>query len=89
LGKARTLAEADRWLRVVERLFRLFPDAPAIYAEWRRLVVAQGVSGAKVHDARLVATMLAYAATHILTLNTADFARYAPLGIVAVDPHTV
>ena len=51
--------------------------SPAIYAEWRQLIVAFGVSGAKVHDARLVATMRVHAVTHILTLNTADFTRYA------------
>lgn len=28
-------------------------------------------------------------ATHILTFNTKDFARYAPEGIVAVDPTAV
>jgi hypothetical protein len=33
--------------------------------------------------------MCAYAATYILTMNTADFTRYAPLGIITVDPQTV
>jgi hypothetical protein len=88
-GMGWTLAEADQLLRLVERIFQLLPDAPAIYPEWRRLVVALGVSGAKVHDARLVATMRVHAASHILTLNTGDFARYVGLGVVAVDPQTV
>ncbi len=48
-----------------------------------------GVSGVQVHDARLVAAMISHGATHILTFNTADFARYAPEGIMAVDPATV
>ena len=34
-------------------------------------VVAYAVSGAKVHDARLVAAMLTHDVRHILTLNTA------------------
>jgi predicted nucleic acid-binding protein len=88
-GMGWTLTEADRLLRLLERIFQLFPDAPAVYAEWRRLVVALGVSGAKVHDARLVARMRFHAASHVLTLNTGDFARYAALGVVAVDPQTV
>jgi hypothetical protein len=33
--------------------------------------------------------MLFYGVNHILTLNTADFTRYASEGIVAVDPHTI
>ena len=48
-----------------------------------------GVSGVQVHDARLVATMIVHGVTHILTFNTSDFVRYAPQGIVAVDPATV
>ena len=50
------------------------------------LVIDYRVSGVQVHDARLVAAMLAHGVTHILTFNTADFARYAPEGIVAVAP---
>ncbi len=82
-------AQADRLLRLVERLFPLLPDSPAVYTEWRRLVVSFGVSGVQVHDARLVAAMSVHGVTHILTFNTADFARYHTRGIVAVDPTTV
>jgi predicted nucleic acid-binding protein len=53
----------------------------------RELVVAAGVSGVQVHDARLVAVMRVYGLTHILTLNAPDFRRYP--GIVAVDPQEV
>ena len=88
-GWGLTPESADRWLRFVERIFRLLPDSPTIYPEWRRLVVAFGVSGVKVYDARLVAAMLVYGITHIVTLNPADFARYASIGIVAVDPRTL
>ena len=82
-------ATADRLLRLVERLFPLLPDSPAIYTEWRRLVVAFGVSGIQVHDARIAAAMLVHGVTHILTFNTVDFVRYETKGIVAVNPATV
>jgi predicted nucleic acid-binding protein len=82
-------AAADRRLRRVERLFPALPDSALVYPEWRRLVVAYRVSGVQVHDARLVAFMRIYGVDHILTLNTADFARYAAEGVVAVDPRTV
>lgn len=81
--------EAERLLCLVERLFPGLPDSPAVYPEWRRLVVAFGVRGVQVHDARLVASMLVHGVTQILTLNTGDFARYAPEGITAVDPNSV
>lgn len=80
---------ANLSLRVIERIFPLLPDDPAIYSEWRRLVKNFGVSGVQVHDDRLVSAMRGHGVTHILTFNAADFTRYASLGITAVDPITV
>ena len=82
-------ATADRLLRLVERLFSLLPDSPAVYTEWRRLVVSFGVSGVQVHDARIAAAMIVHGVTHILTFNTTDFVRYGTRGIVAVNPTTL
>jgi len=76
-------------LRLIERLFARLPDSPAVYAEWRRLVVTYTVSGVQAHDARLVAAMKANGVSHVLTFNSQDFARYANDGIVAVEPTTV
>ena len=64
----------------------MLPDAPAVYGEWRRLVFAYSVQGVKVHDARLVALMLANDVVRILTFNAADFRRYEVLGIRVVEP---
>jgi predicted nucleic acid-binding protein len=88
-GFGLTPLEPDVLLRIAESLFPFLPDSPAIYPEWRRLVVDFGVSGVQVHDARLVAAMCVNNITHILTFNTSDFIRYAPEGIVAVDPKSV
>ena len=41
----------------IEAVLTLLPDSPATYEEWKRLVSTHAVSGAKVHDARLVALM--------------------------------
>jgi len=88
-GFGLTPLQTEQLLRITERLFPLLPDSPVIYSEWRRLVVKYGVSGVQVHDARLAAAMISYDITHILTFNTSDFVRYAPEGIVAVDPTMV
>ncbi len=82
-------SEAIRPLRRAEQLFPLLPDIPAVYAVWRELIEKYEVSGVQVHDARLVATMIVHGVTHILTFNTSDFHRYAPEGIVVVDPAKV
>jgi hypothetical protein len=54
-GLGLTPAQAERQLRLVERVFRRLEDSTTVYPEWRRLVVAYSVSGVKVYDARLVA----------------------------------
>lgn len=78
--------EAEQMLRLIERLFPLLPDASTTYSAWRRLVLAFNVSGVQVHDARLVATMIANNISRILTFNTTDFVRYTPAGVKAVNP---
>ena len=88
-GFGHTPSETDQLLQELEGLFPLLPDSPEVYPKWRQLVVKYEVSGVKVHDARLVAAMISYEVTHILTFNTADFTRYTSEGIVAVDPATV
>lgn len=88
-GFGLTPVDAEPRLRIVERIFPLVPDSPAVYPEWRRLVLAHSVSGVRVHDARLAAVMQVNGITHILTLNGADFVRYASEGIVAMDPASV
>ena len=88
-GFGNTPLQTDTFLRDVELLFPLLPDLPNIYPVWRRLVVDYYVSGIQVHDARLVASMISHDITHILTFNVTDFNRYAPEGIVAVDPTAI
>jgi predicted nucleic acid-binding protein len=88
-GMGLTPLKAVRPLLRAEQSFPLLPDLPNVYAKWRELVMDYGVSGVQVHDARLVATMIVHGVTHILTFNTSDFVRYAPQGIVVVDPATV
>lgn len=88
-GFGLSLAEADALLKLIEQVFPRLPDTDAIYPNWRNLVVTFGVSGVQVHDARLVAAMQAHNLSRILTFNVSDFARYAPLGIVPVDPTTI
>src|SRR5690242_4257668 len=77
------VTDADRLLRLVERFFAVLPDLPSVYSIWRQIVVSFSVAGVQVHDARLVAVMQVHAVTHILTFNTRDFSRYAPVGIVS------
>ena len=78
-------AQTEQRVRILERMFGVAYDTPAVYPEWRRLVIEFGVSGVQVHDARLVALMSVHQITHILTLNAGDFARYRATTVVAPD----
>jgi predicted nucleic acid-binding protein len=64
----------------------LLSDEAMVYPHWKRLIVEQRVTGRRVFDARLVAVMLAYGITRLLTFNGADFAG---LGIAVLDPQEV
>ncbi len=70
----------------IEQVLTLLPDSPAAYEEWKRLVATYAVSGAKVHDARLVAIMNVHGVRRLLTFNTADFVRFE---IEAIHPSAV
>ncbi len=70
----------------IEQFLTVLPDSPAVYAEWKRLVVQHSVLGTKVHDTKLVATMNLHGVRRILTFNTDDFARY---DIEAIHPSSL
>jgi predicted nucleic acid-binding protein len=46
---------------------------------------AVAVAGRQVHDANIVATMLAHGETRLLTMNRSDFRRFEPR-IEIVEP---
>ncbi|MCA9048395.1 MAG: PIN domain-containing protein [Planctomycetaceae bacterium] len=68
-------------------LFRRLLDERGILPHWQDVVVANSVRGKLAHDARLVAAMYRHGITTLLTLNSADFARFS--GITAMTPHQV
>lgn len=76
--QART--EAD----VMMEAYTVLPDSPDVLNHWLDLCTRHAVSGRPAHDARLVALMQAHGVTHLLTLNTGDFARYTE--IICLSP---
>jgi predicted nucleic acid-binding protein len=68
----------------LESLYPVLADNPAIYTEWKKLVVAIQIVGKSAHDARLAAAMMVHGLTHILTFNPGHFSRFP--GITALDP---
>jgi predicted nucleic acid-binding protein len=66
-------------VRYFEARFRVAEDGPAVTQRLLALLEQVPVAGKQVHDANVVATMLAHGIRRLLTGNTADFARFAHL----------
>ncbi len=81
-GFGLSVAQADSEARLIESKLILLPDNEQVHREWRRLVVAHGVMGVQVHDARLVAAMHVHGIFHLLTLNEQDFTRYPDITVM-------
>ncbi len=75
-------AETEARAKMIESECLFLPDTARVHTEWRRLVMEYSVVGTQVHDARIVAAMLAHEITHLLTLNNKDFMRYDFITVV-------
>lgn len=90
-GLGLSAAATEAKAAVYETTFPLLPEIPAVYPAWKSLVMALGVIGKQVHDARLVAVCHAHGIEKLLTFDLQHFARlagYGP-GVVLVDPASV
>ena len=72
LPREEALASASRLLSG----FQILEDGPAVTETLLALCRAIPVGGRQIHDANIVATMLAHGERRLLTFNTADFRRY-------------
>ncbi len=77
-------------IRGFESRFRVAEDGPSVTAELLQLLSRFISQGKQIHDANIVATMLAHGIPYLLTHNTADFTRFATaitvLPLVAPTP---
>jgi predicted nucleic acid-binding protein len=81
-GNLREPNPPSRWISIARELqsvMRVASDDKQVTGFLLDLLETPGALGKQVHDANIVATMRANKITHLLTHNTADFARYANL----------
>jgi predicted nucleic acid-binding protein len=71
-------------VRAFAGAYRMAEDGPAITTELLTLLTTVTVAGKQVHDANIVATMLAHGVRRLLTHNVADFTRFA--SVITVEP---
>ena len=67
-----------------ESRFRVAEDGPGVTAELLQLLATITSRGKQIHDANIVATMIAHGIPELLTDNVSDFARFA--GVITVLP---
>jgi predicted nucleic acid-binding protein len=73
-----TMAKALARAELFARAMAVLEDGPAVMQELLGLCRTIPLGGRQVHDANIVATMLAHGETRLLTCNGKDFVRFAP-----------
>ena len=71
-------------VRTFQARFFIAEDGPAVTVHLLSLLTSIPCGGKQIHDANIVATMLAHGIPRLLTHNVADFSRFA--GIITVVP---
>ena len=82
-----TSERTAREVAELQQRFPMLPDSPDIFTRWLDLVKRLPVHGKRVHDARLVAVLLAHAIEHLITFNTSDFNVFKSLSLI--DPRAL
>lgn len=77
-----SVQQTERKVALIEKHFELLPDNLDTFLHWRKLVAELGVSGVQVHDAKLVASMIAHKMQYLVTLNDADFKRFSMIKVI-------
>jgi predicted nucleic acid-binding protein len=77
--KPLTLSQAVSDTARFVRQFTVLEDGPSVWEQLIMLSRRYSFAGRQVHDANIVATMLAHGERRLLTLNVADFRRFARL----------
>lgn len=74
-------------VRSFERRFFMAEDGPGVTTRLLNLLGVIPCAGKQIHDANIVATMLAHGIPKLLTHNVADFNRFASqIAIVPLVP---
>jgi predicted nucleic acid-binding protein len=74
-----TTTEAAVAAEVLARDFDILEDGPAVWDQILDLCRRFDFGGRQVHDANIVATMLAHGESRLLTFNGGDFRRFGAL----------
>ncbi|HEX9988320.1 MAG TPA: type II toxin-antitoxin system VapC family toxin [Chloroflexia bacterium] len=89
LGNPIPVATLAAEVQLFGNQYRIAEDNRVVTRELLDLITMIPTGGKQVHDANIVATMLAYGIRELLTHNTTDFARFAPfINVVPLSAQT-
>jgi len=83
-GLGLSISYTNQQLQNIEKAVTVLEDNADVYQNFRRLVVEHSVVGVKVHDAKIVAAMMAHGIENLLTFDVEDFRRFPE--VTAVSP---
>ena len=81
-GFGLSIAQTERKANLIQKHFGLLPDNLATFTEWRKLVSDYKVTGVQVHDAKIVASMIAHNIQYLVTFNEKDFKRFPMITVL-------
>ena len=84
VGSILPVAQAIADVRRFAQLFEIAEDSSTATAKLLELLQRIPTAGKQIHDANIVATMLANGIRRLVTFNLADFRRFEPL--IAIEP---
>jgi predicted nucleic acid-binding protein len=86
-GRSEALSMSDALADIARfsSSFDVLEDGPEVAAKLVELCRVVRLGGRQVHDANIVATMLAHGENRLLTMNRSDFRRFEPR-IELVEP---
>jgi predicted nucleic acid-binding protein len=73
-------------VRFFAQRFWMAEDGPQVRARLLSLLASYAIAGKQVHDANLVASMLAYGVGRLLTFNVGDFRRFDEIITIETGP---
>jgi predicted nucleic acid-binding protein len=84
-----TIAQAVQEVEAIKPLFRIADETALVRDKLLALLMQYPTQGKQVHDANIVATMLANGIDTLLTLNFADFKRFEDqIKIISLEQNT-
>lgn len=81
-----SIEELDRQVTAIHSLFRVADETYEVTAQLMALLRTYATRGKQIHDANIVATMLAFGIDTLLTFNLDDFRRFEDRILIVVPP---